>query len=55
MAQYSSRARKIAASSGFVVYSWILQNWVFVVTNSAMLLTAMAAQVIQIRNGKLTR
>jgi uncharacterized protein with PQ loop repeat len=46
---------QIAASCGFVIYSWLLQDWVFVVTNSAMLLTAIAGQIIQIRNGKFTR
>jgi hypothetical protein len=27
--------RAITASVGFVVYSWLLGNWVFVVTNAA--------------------
>ena len=45
---------QIAASCGFIIYSWLLRNWVFVVTNSAMLLTAIAGQIIQIRNRKLT-
>src|SRR5450631_875141 len=46
---------QIAASCAFVVYSWLLQNWVFVVTNSAMLLTAIMGQIIQVRNRKLTK
>jgi MtN3 and saliva related transmembrane protein len=46
---------EIAASCAFVIYSWLLQNWVFVVTNSAMLLMAIAGQIIQIRNRKFTR
>ena len=33
---------QIAASAGFVVYSWLVKNWVFVVTNSMMLLSAFA-------------
>ena len=45
---------QIALSFGFIIYSWRSQNWVLVVTNSAMLLTAIAGQIIQIRNGKLT-
>ena len=33
---------QVAASAGFVVYSWLVKNWVFVVTNSMMLLSAVA-------------
>jgi MtN3 and saliva related transmembrane protein len=29
---------QISASLGFTVYSWLVRNWVFVVTNSLMLL-----------------
>jgi MtN3 and saliva related transmembrane protein len=29
-----------AASAGFTVYSWLVQNWVFVVTNSLLLASA---------------
>ena len=31
---------QISASAGFVIYSWLLNNWVFVVTNIVMLLSA---------------
>lgn len=31
---------QVAASFGFTVYSWLLKNWVFVVTNLLMLLSA---------------
>ena len=31
---------QIAASIGFTVYSWLVKNWVFVVTNALMLLSA---------------
>ena len=31
---------QVAASAGFIVYSWLVKNWVFVVTNSMMLLSA---------------
>ena len=31
---------QIAASLGFTIYSWALQNWVFVITNSLMLINA---------------
>ena len=36
---------QIAASTGFVVYSWLLDNWVFIVTNVLILLTAVVGQV----------
>lgn len=41
---------QLAASSGFVVYSWLLDNWVFVVTNVMMLATAAIGQWIYLRN-----
>ncbi len=41
---------QLAASTGFVVYSWILSNWVFVVTNVLMLATAGIGQWIYLRN-----
>ena len=41
---------QIAASVGFVVYSWIVANWVFVVTNVFMLLTAVVGQIIFLKN-----
>ena len=33
---------EITASMGFALYSWLLHNWVFVVTNIAMLLSSLA-------------
>jgi len=41
---------QLAASTGFVVYSWLLGNWVFVVTNVLMLATAGLGQWIYLRN-----
>ncbi|MDB5359554.1 MAG: small rane protein [Rhodospirillales bacterium] len=41
---------QITASVGFVVYSWLLGNWVFVVTNGAMLVVAVLGQVIYLNN-----
>jgi uncharacterized protein with PQ loop repeat len=41
---------QLAASTGFVVYSWLLQNWVFVVTNVLMLATAGIGQWIFLSN-----
>ncbi|MGY1459582.1 MULTISPECIES: hypothetical protein [unclassified Luteimonas] len=35
---------QIAASTGFVVYSWLLDNWVFIVTNALILLTAIVGE-----------
>ena len=36
---------QIAASVGFVAYSWMLRNWVFIVTNTLILLTAVVGQL----------
>lgn len=41
---------QIAASLGFTVYSWLVHNWVFVVTNALMLCSAIAGGVILARN-----
>jgi MtN3 and saliva related transmembrane protein len=46
-------AGQIAASTGFVVYSWLLSNWVFVVTNTLILVTALAGEAIYLRNRRL--
>jgi MtN3 and saliva related transmembrane protein len=32
---------QITASAGFTAYSWLVQNWVFVVTNALMLVNAL--------------
>ena len=36
---------QIAASVGFVAYSWMLRNWVFILTNTLILLTAIVGQL----------
>jgi MtN3 and saliva related transmembrane protein len=41
---------QLAASIGFVIYSWQLGNWVFVATNLLMLVTAGAGQWIYLSN-----
>jgi MtN3 and saliva related transmembrane protein len=41
---------QITASVAFVVYSWLLGNWVFVVTNALMLVTAVLGQWIYLTN-----
>ena len=35
---------QIAASTGFIAYSWMLDNWVFIVTNALILLTAVVGE-----------
>ncbi|MCB1844699.1 MAG: hypothetical protein KDI09_17180 [Halioglobus sp.] len=37
---------QISASSGFVIYSSLIGNYVFIVTNSLILLTAVTGQII---------
>ncbi len=43
---------QIAASLGFIVYSWLLENWVFVVTNVLILITAAVGQWLYLRNAQ---
>ena len=43
---------QIAASVGFTVYSWLVSNWVFVVTNSLLLLSALVGLGITLHNRK---
>lgn len=40
---------QIAASVGFIAYSWLLHSWVFIVTNSLILLTALVGQWVMYR------
>lgn len=44
---------QLCASVGFVTYSWMLDNPVFVFTNSVLLCTAVIGQLIYRRNKKL--
>ena len=41
---------QIAASVGFTIYSWQVGNWVFVVTNSLLLLSALVGLGITLHN-----
>ena len=41
---------QVAASTGFVIYSVLVENWVFVAANGYILLTAVVGQCIYIRN-----
>ena len=41
---------QLAASTLFVIYSALLGNWVFVVTNALLLLAALVGEFIYLRN-----
>jgi MtN3 and saliva related transmembrane protein len=41
---------QMSASSGFVLYSYLLQNWVFLVSNIALLGTGIAGEIIYLTN-----
>ena len=43
-------AGQLTASIAFLVYSWLLRNWVFVATNALMLVTAALGQWIYFIN-----
>ncbi|MDB5761278.1 MAG: hypothetical protein JWQ21_273 [Herminiimonas sp.] len=44
---------QVAASTGFVIYSALVENWVFVVANAFILMTAVAGQCIYMRNKRI--
>lgn len=46
---------QIAASVGFVIYSWLLHNTVFIVTNVLILLAAIAGQLAFLRAQRRAR
>lgn len=37
---------QLVASTGFLVYSWLIESWVFVVTNALMMASALVGLVI---------
>ncbi len=41
---------QVTASVGFLIYSYLVDNWVFVFTNAAILVTAIVGQWIYYRN-----
>jgi uncharacterized protein with PQ loop repeat len=45
-------AGQMASSLGFIAYSWLLDNWVFIITNSIILLTAIVGQVVMWNKAK---
>ena len=46
---------QMCASVGFVIYSWMLDNGVFVFTNAVLLLTGVVGQLIYRRNRRLAQ
>jgi MtN3 and saliva related transmembrane protein len=41
---------QLTASTGFAIYSYLLHNWVFLVSNLALLVTAVAGEIIYLKN-----
>lgn len=46
---------QITASVGFTVYSFLVGNWVFVVTNALLLLSAIIGGIIVLRHRRAER
>jgi uncharacterized protein with PQ loop repeat len=46
---------QLAASLGFTIYSWLVANWVFVVTNALMLANALVGLFIVLRHRRRAR
>lgn len=46
---------QMAASAGFTTYSWLVRDWVFVVTNSLMLINGLLGYAILMRNRRRKR
>ncbi len=46
---------QISASLGFTIYSWLVKNWVFVVTNSLMLLNGTLGLLIVLHHRRRTQ
>ena len=44
---------QVAASVGYIVYSILLHNWVYVCSNIAILLTALVGESLYFRNRRL--
>ena len=43
---------QIAASCGFIAYSWLAHNLIFIVTNTLILVTAVVGQLVFLRARK---
>ncbi|MGB9180231.1 MAG: hypothetical protein WCB68_13445 [Pyrinomonadaceae bacterium] len=46
---------QMSASLGFTIYSYLVRNWVFVVTNAVMLLNGLAGFIITLRHKRRQR
>ena len=46
---------QMAASLGFTIYSWLVSNWVFVVTNAVMLVNGLAGLLIVLHHRRRER
>ena len=46
---------QMAASFGFTIYSWLVSNWVFVVTNALMLCNAVLGLLIVLHHRRRER
>ena len=46
---------QVTASAGFIIYSYLLRNWVFLCSNVALLGTAVLGQLLYWRNKKAQR
>jgi uncharacterized protein with PQ loop repeat len=46
---------QMAASLGFTIYSWLVSNWVFVVTNAVMLVNGLLGLLIVIHHRRRAR
>ena len=46
---------QISASLGFTVYSWLVSNWVFVVTNAVMLVNGLLGLLIVLHHRRKGR
>jgi hypothetical protein len=45
----------MAASLGFTIYSWLVSNWVFVVTNAVMLVNGLLGLLIVLHHRRRGR
>ncbi len=46
---------QISASAGYTVYSFLLHNWVFLFSNIAMIITAVAGELVFLSNRRAKR
>ena len=46
---------QMIASVGFTIYSWLVENWVFVITNALLLVSAIVGLTIVLHHRKRER